>query len=322
MKDPRAEIINNLRRPENYNKACQRESEVWGAVFSDMGRDKRLALSQEAAKTLGVTRDRLDLLSSLKKHGIAPKVGLSLACGSGRAERALMKQGICERFDGIDIAEKAIEEARRLASVEALDISYNIGDLNKIVLQPEAYDLVVTQSCLHHVLELEHLAFEIWKSLRPGGVLWINDFIGESQFQWVDKRWDIAQYVFKLIPDELRWDSINQRRHKPHRPVPGKLVSPFEAIRSEEIIPVFLEHFDVLEKGLSNSILHLISHQGLYSTFASSERGREMFESLWQLDRILIESGTLPPVSGQFLMIKKTGIEYYLKKFLKNRGRR
>lgn len=304
MNDPRVNIISDLRLPGNYKKACQRENEVWGRVFSDQGREARLIQVQEAAKTLRANRDRLQLPLLLKKHGISPKVGLSLACGSGRAERALMQRGICERFDGIDISEKAIEEARRLASAETLHIQYSTGDLNKVVLQPETYDLVVTQNCLHHVLELEHLADEIWKSLRPGGVLWIDDFIGESQFQWSDRRMEVVQCFLKFLPEELRWDSVNQRRHEPRRPVPGKLISPFEAIRSEEIIPVFTEHFDVVDKGLTDSILYLIATKGSYPAFASSERGRELFEFLWQLDRMLIESNVLPALAGQFLLIK------------------
>lgn len=305
MNDPRIKIIDNLRQSENYKKACQRENEVWGRVFSDPERAGRVAQTQDAAKELRVNRDRLQLPPLLKKHGISPKVGLSLACGSGRAERVLMQRGICERFDGIDISEKAIEEARRLASAEQLDIRYSTGDLNKIVLQPETYDLVVTQNCLHHVLELEHLAHEISKSLRPGGVLWIDGFIGESQFQWSDQRMEVVQCFLKFIPEEFRWDSISQRRHEPRRPVPGKLISPFEAIRSEEIIPVFMEYFDVLDKGLKDCILYLLATKGSYPAFASSERGKEMFEFLWQLDRMLIGSNILPPLAGQFLLVKK-----------------
>lgn len=308
MKDPRIKIIDNLRQPENYKNACQRESEVWGRVFSDPERASRVAKAQEAAKELCVNRDRLQLPPLLRKHGINPKVGLSLACGSGRAERGLMQRGICERFDGIDISENAVEEARRLASAESLDIRYSTGDLNKIVLQPETYDLVVTQNCLHHVLELEHLAREISKSLRPGGVLWIDDFIGESQFQWSDQRMEVVQCLLKFIPEEFRWDSINQRRHEPRRTVPGKLISPFEAIRSEEIIPTFMEHFDVLDKAQMDSILYLLATKGSYPAFASSERGKEMFEFLWQLDRMMIGSNILPPLAGQFLLVKKAQV--------------
>lgn len=305
MEDPRINIINNLRLPENYMKACQREDEVWGRVFSDPEREKRVVETQEAANELRVNRDRLQLPHLLKKHGVSPKVCLSLACGSGRAERALMRRGICEHFDGIDISGKAIAKARRSANTEALDIQYSTGDLNKVMLQPETYDLVVTQNCLHHVLELEHLANEIWNSLRPGGLLWIDDFIGESQFQWNDRRMEVAQCLLKFIPEELRWDSINQRRHEPRRPVPGKLISPFEAIRSEEIIPVFMEHFDVMDKHLTDSILYLTATKGSYPAFASSDRGREIFEFLWRLDRMLIESNILAPLAGQFLLIKK-----------------
>lgn len=101
--------------------------------------------------------------------------GLSLACGSGRAERNAMAQGICTSFHGIDMVQDALGEARSIAEREKLNITYDQGDLNKIKLQPGSYDLVITQNCLHHVLQLEYLADEIHQAMRPDGALWIHD---------------------------------------------------------------------------------------------------------------------------------------------------
>ena len=103
-----------------------------------------------------------------------------------------MTAGICASFHGVDLSEDAIKEARRIAQQEALNISYSVDDLNSIKLEPNSYDLVITQNCLHHVLQLEHLADEIHRTLKPGGLLWVQDFVGETQLQFSDKRLDIC----------------------------------------------------------------------------------------------------------------------------------
>src|SRR5262249_52282833 len=112
--------------------------------------------------------------------------GLSLACGSGAIERELLTRGVCDGFVGIDVSETALAEAR--SQCGSFDIEYRFGDLNQTELGVEEFDLVLAQNCLHHVLELEFLAEQVWRCLKPGGVLWITDYIGETQFQWSDER--------------------------------------------------------------------------------------------------------------------------------------
>lgn len=130
-----------------------------------------------------VARDRLSLARIAREQEWQFNKGLSLACGSGRAERQLIKMGVCSSFLGIDIAPSALEEAKHQAEAAGYTIEYRAEDLNRVELPENEFDLVVTQNCLHHVLELERLAEQIWRSLTPAGLLWIDDFIGETQFQ-------------------------------------------------------------------------------------------------------------------------------------------
>lgn len=299
-------IDNLLNNPELYQQMSEKEGQVWGKVFSDENRTQQVKIDREAAKELRLNRDVLNLATVLNKHGIKPSVGCSLACGSGRAERQLLSQGICQSFQGIDIAADALAEARKIAEQQQLPIAYEQADLNAIRLENQAYDLVVTQNCLHHVLNLEHVADEIAKALKPDGVLWIHDYIGETQFQYSDDRLELVNQILAILPERMRYNRVNNHQvQKVIRREPGTLISPFESIRSAEIMPVFLERFELVEKFEFNSILHLICPVGTRSAFLENEESRSMFELLFLLDRLLVDRGIIPPAAGQYLLKPK-----------------
>lgn len=242
----------------------------------------------------------------LVKHDIAPVDGLSLACGGGRAERQLMERGICKTFHGIDIAEGALSEARTIAEAENLSITYEQSDLNKIELDENAYDLVVTQNCLHHVLKLERLRDKIFQSLRPGGIMWIHDYIGETQFQYSNERLEIVNQLLKILPEEICKDVVNERSIKQLiRKEPGTLISPFEAIRSAEIMPVFLEKFDIIEKSESDAFLGFVCPMGIRHHYVKNDDRKLLFEVLFLFDSLLIERKILPPREGIYMLTPK-----------------
>ncbi|MGF1494316.1 MAG: class I SAM-dependent methyltransferase [Microcoleaceae cyanobacterium] len=296
-----------LNDPELYRKMSKKEGEVWGRVFSDNSRSERVKLDQQAAQKLQLNRYALNLRKTLKDYGISPSIGCSLACGSGRLERQLLQQGICQSFHGIDIAADALSEAKRLAEQQQMNITYEQADLNAVQLDEQAYDLVVTQNCLHHVLRLEHVADEIAKSLRPEGVLWIHDYVGESQFQYSDKKLKIVNEILSVLPERMRYNCVNNSQiNQVVRKEPGTLISPFESIRSEEIIPIFLERFEVVEKSEFSSILGLFCPVGTRNNFLENEEGRSIFEILLFFDKLLIDEGILPPSGAQYLLKPKS----------------
>ena len=299
-------IENLLKDPELYQKKSEREGEVWGRIFSDDNFIELTKRDQKAAAKLKLNRHHLTLINLLKKHSIAPDFGLSLACGSGRAERLILKQGICNKFQGIDIAAGALEEARRIALKQNLDINYKQGDLNNIKLPRNTYDLVITQNCLHHVLQLEHIAEEIANSMTSNGVLWIQDYVGETQFQYTDERLYWTNKILSLLPERMVTNKLNGKvTREVVRPEPGRLVSPFESIRSAEIIPIFLERFDVIEKAEFNSILRLILPRGAKEEYLKNEESRALFEILVLIDNLLIEKQILAPTGCQYLLKPK-----------------
>lgn len=307
MEDKTRSIIDSLMAdPELYKEKSRQESRTWGTILSDEKRNENIRAEQQAAYELGLNRHYMHMVPTLKKHGLNPETGLSLACGNGRAERFLMESGFCKTFHGIDIADDALASARQAATDTGLAITYEQADLNSVQLPASTYDFVVTQNCLHHVLQLEHLAAQVHQSLKPGGILWISDFIGETQFQYTQERMDIVNRILASLPEAFRQDIVNNRTLTTlQRPNPGALVSPFEAIRSADIMPVFLEHFEVVEKSEFDSIMKYVCPPGVRQAYNRDETSRALFETLMTLDEILVTNNILTPVAGTYLLRAK-----------------
>jgi SAM-dependent methyltransferase len=298
------QIVQELRAsPEAYEAAAKSEGEVWGRVFSDA--DTKAAWDEDRIAALKLRPGRGPGIARVfRERNLRFRSGLSLACGNGRAEREFIRLGICERFHGIDISSDAIEEARQNAS--GLDLTYETADLNRLVLQPGAYDLVLTQNCLHHVLELEHLAEQIWHSLKPDGCLWIHDYIGESQFQFSEQRLEIANRILAILPERYRRDRVRNRVLRTiARPNPGALASPFEAVRSSEILPVFGRWFDIDYRHEEGAFMGRLCPRGMRANYTETEDGPVIFELLMLIEGLLVEHGVLSPHTGQYLMRRK-----------------
>jgi 2-polyprenyl-3-methyl-5-hydroxy-6-metoxy-1,4-benzoquinol methylase len=298
-----AKLLNNSAL---YKEKASQENEYWGGKFANSKQIEIRKKDQLAGKELRVARDKLHFMGAIRRSGVTPECGLSLACGSGRAERNAMAAGICTSFHGVDLAEDAVEEARRVAKQDGVNITYSVDDLNSIKLEPDSFDLVITQSCLHHVLQLEHLADEIHRTLKPGGVLWIQDYVGETQLQYSDKRLEIANAVLSLLPEKLRTNrATGMVRQTVERPTPGSEISPFEAIRSADIMPIFLERFDIVEKRDSGGIIRLLLPLGAKTDYTENEDTRTIYELLHYLDQMLIKEGILEPSGIQCLLRPK-----------------
>ena len=301
------DIIASLRTSASaYRTAAEKESAVWGKLFSDPEFLDARSDDQAAAAELGLNRGRPGLPPMLARYGIKPRTGLSLGCGSGRAERKFLQQGICERFTGIDVASEAIAEAQRHASDEGLPLAYECQDLNSIDLKGRTFDLVVCQTILHHVLELEHLLDSVERALTDDGVFFVHDYIGETQFQFTEARLHWYNAALQALPAELRNNVLTKRTlDEIRRPAPGKLASPFEAIRSGEIRELLLSRFEVVEQYECTTILDRVIPVGTRRAFLRNEETRSIFALMMLLDRSLLEGRVLPPLEGRYLLRRK-----------------
>lgn len=286
-----------------YNAMAARENKIWGDILPALERSEARAEDRSASAALRAGRYQVSLARLAKEKGLQFQRGLTLGCGAGRLERALLKEGVCRSFHGIDISEKAIADAVETAREQKLPLTYEVGDLNFVQLPERSFDLVVAQTALHHVLFLEHVAGQVHRSLKAEGYLWIHDFVGETQGQYDPKRLKIINQILAALPEKFRINKINGRITKQiERPKPGHLGSPFEKIRSGEIVKVFERWFTIEWQTEWGAFLHLVAPPGTRSAYVENEDTKALFEVLILLDRLCIEEKIVEPTGGQYLM--------------------
>jgi len=276
-----------------YDAMITAEKKVWGKTLPDRERSEAATEDAKAAATLGICRYNSSLIRVANEKKLVFDRGLTLGCGTGRCERELMSQGVCRSFHGIDLSEHAIEMAQQTAKELGLPLTYEVADLNSVKLPEKEFDLVVAQTCLHHVLFLEHVADQVWRSLKSDGYLWIHDFIGEAQSQYEPKRLAIMNEILAILPEKFRRNTFNNvlTTHI-KRPEPGTLASPFESIRSSEIVSVFQRWFTIEWKREFSALLHRVAPPGTRAAYTENEDTKALFEILLLLDHLCKDCST------------------------------
>ena len=302
--DKAAEIVRQAMADRSiYDAMAARENEFWGKILSDRERSETAIADMQAGAELRVNRHSSSLAVVARERKLKFEHGLTLGCGAGRRERELVQNGICQSFHGIDISEKAIATAREIAKDQNLPLTYEVADLNSVKLPEKTFDLVVAQTCLHHIVFLERVAEQVWHSLRSNGYLWIHDFIGETQGQYDSKRLAIMNQLLAALPEKFRKNKVTgQFVSEIRRPEPGHLSSPFESIRSSEIVPVFQRWFSIEWKLEFSAFLHLVAPPGTRAAYLENEDTKALFELLMLLDDLCIKEKIVQPTGGQYLM--------------------
>jgi SAM-dependent methyltransferase len=130
---------------------------------------------------------------------------LSLCCGFGEIERILARLGAFEHCLGVDLAPEAVAAARVAAASDGIDgLSYQVVDVETVEFEPDTYDLIWANGALHHVARLEHVVTAAYKSLRPGGLLVANEYVGPNHHQLDPRTVELVNAAIHLLPPELR----------------------------------------------------------------------------------------------------------------------
>jgi SAM-dependent methyltransferase len=168
--------------------------------------------------------------------------GLSVGCGSGLLERDVLAKGICEVMEGIDFSEEFLEQARFAAEEAHLSgrLEYRTEDVNALKLPRTRYDVVFFHGSLHHVRQIERVLTEVRQALKPGGLVYLDEYMGPSRSEWSDDGWGFARSAFDALPEELK--------NRPNLMIPLPLDDPSESIRSSAIRPAAARLFEIVEE--------------------------------------------------------------------------
>lgn len=168
--------------------------------------------------------------------------GLSIGCGAGDLERQLLQRGLCRTMDAFDGSTASLFTAKREAARAGLGdrVRYFAADFNEPALPDAVYDIVFFHQSAHHVGKLEKLYRAVMRTLKPGGIVYFDEYVGPSRFDWHFRPELLEQHrrIFNRIPRRLR--AVEKLQ------APIQVDDPSEAIRSSEIEPQLAVGFDIL----------------------------------------------------------------------------
>lgn len=178
-----------------------------------------------------------------------------LGCGTGALERDLIRKRIVSQVTAIDIAPSAVAFAEREARTDgvAASIRYAVGDVMDFLREnPGRFDGVFFHGALHHLSPVREALRLANTSLKTGGILYLDEYVGPSMDQW---SW------WRLAPANLSYYLAAPRRLRRPRLVraPRNPSDPTEMIDSASILPAVRQCFRVVaERGYGGNILALV----------------------------------------------------------------
>ena len=133
-------------------------------------------------------------------------------------------------------------------------VDTRVVDLNFVELEQDAYDVIISSSTMHHVVNLERVAEQINRALASGGLFFLQDYVGESRYNFDPRRKCIFEAIYNRDvarrPGQrpgLVWSNDDKSQF-----------SPFCGIRSGDILRVMADHLDPVEEHCSGAIVALM----------------------------------------------------------------
>jgi len=167
---------------------------------------------------------------------------LSIGCGTGGLERDLVRQGIVLHVTGIDLAAEPLAYARAAAEAEGAGgaITYLEVDAREHLRRSADLDGIFFHAALHHFDRLPELLGLARRALRPGGLLYLDEFVGPSMHEWGPRLLLLPNLFYRLLPNSVRRTHLIRTPRNPDDPT--------EAVCAGEILAAVDEHFEVLER--------------------------------------------------------------------------
>lgn len=166
-------------------------------------------------------------------------------CGTGELERDLLAKGLCQRVDAFDVSASAVGAARERAIEAGLGdrIRYSVTSFEAFSSPAGTYDACFFHHSLHHLSSPERALERVRQWLEPGGILYLDEYVGPSRSQWNRRSFEVACEIYRHVPRSLRKSD--------RLAIPGllaKLSDPSESTASDRILAAVVSRFDVLER--------------------------------------------------------------------------
>ena len=317
---PPEDIFRVREDDEEYIQMLREEEEFWDArIDTPLAQEPRPAVQRYRNERYTGDPEKL-WYQTIGDEGEFTN-GCVFGAGPGKVEEELLGRHPRLHLTIFDISGDALSRLQtRLDSKYPGRAETRQQDLNFIDLPTETYDLLLANASLHHLVNLEHLAFQISHSLTPEGRFFMEDVVGESYFQFADEK----KRIFQMFMDATQDSSAPQ--FKIAWPSRGDWTySPFESVRSGDVLEVFERYLQPLRIRTSGALLVptlFVRNDGAGGRLARAIRalksrligrrqnirqGVSRGELLFLLDSVMCDSGHLVPGQAFGIYAKRGG---------------
>jgi SAM-dependent methyltransferase len=232
-----------------------------------------------------------------RRHGpsVTAPLAVSLRASNARLEIVLLESGPCERVIGLHEEQERVDYANGKVPEPLRErIHFERGDFADWEA-PEPVGAVVARSVLHRRADLDGALDRIASVLAPGGLLFVDEYVGPSLSQWTDGQLQIINRLLERLPDELLVELTSEDgrlKRSAGRPDAERwaAANPQEMVCSERILPALDERFERVEVSLyGGAIIHQLFSR-IMGNFASRP---ELIDVLMELDALLTDGGVV-----------------------------
>jgi len=231
------------------------------------------------------------------KLGGAADKSMELGCGSAGRSIQIFDRGLSKCVEGLDASPDRIAEGERERVKRSAPGRFVVADANTLELAPNSYDLIFSCHSFHHFTALEHVMAQVHAALTPRGYFVLEEFVGPTQFQWTKTQIDVVKTLMSLLPERLRrlrWNAIKSQEGRP-RVADVVAVSPFESIRSGEIVPLFEQYFQIAAVRLLGGTLQHLLYNGIVHNFAADDaESLGYLKAIYEVEDALVDGGLIP----------------------------
>ena len=214
---------------------------------------------------------------------------LSPGCGTGSKELKFARFDKFRSIDAFDISLERIKIAKEnVDSLGLKNIRYSTADVQSFKFEKDYYDIIVFDSFLHHIKNIDEILNKVYDGLRQDGILVINEYVGPNRFQWSKEQLDISNNALSKIPPLFRKRlNSNKIKRKNYRPGLLRMIlsDPSEAVNSEKILQKIKMKFKVLEeKPYGGNILHLTLKDISHNFIIKSDECKKLLDALFKIE--------------------------------------
>lgn len=224
---------------------------------------------------------------------------LSLGSGNGKSEENWVKYNKFKRIDCYDLSESIIDFAKERAIKNNYNsiVNYQAIDVNKLEKSPDSYDIIYAEHSLHHFTPLENILVKISKFLKKDGLLFINEYVGPSRFQWDDNQLKIINNILQLLPEKYKLkEDKKSLRLKAYKYSKLRMIlhEPSEAVESANILPLLKKIFKILEiKEYGGTILQYLLFEIGHNFLLEDSLTNEIIDILIKIEDMFIKNKIL-----------------------------